>query len=305
VARADLLGSEADERHFVVETDDEGGASLRFGNGVEGMAPEAGERFRAFYRVGGGARGNIGADSLRHVVFRNAFPEGLEIEVGNPLPMQGGREPETSASARLRAPSGFRRRLERAITADDYATIVMRDFPALVQRAAATLRSSGLRTEVQVAVDPVGRAEPPEDLLACIERHLERYRRIEHDVRVVPARQVPIDLEVEICVLRGAIAEDVAERVRVRLGSGPGGFFHPDALTFGGGIAVSRLVAAAHAVEGGADVRVTILNRLYEPPDGEIEAGLLPIAPTEIARLDQDRDAPWNGRLNLVAKGGR
>ncbi|HEX6740520.1 MAG TPA: putative baseplate assembly protein [Sphingomicrobium sp.] len=305
VARADLLDSAADDRHFVVETDDEGGASLRFGNGVYGREPEPGECFTAFYRIGGGARGNIGPDSLRHVVFKNAFPDGIEMGVSNPLPMRGGRDPESVASARLRAPFSFRRRLERAVTAEDYAAIVMRDFPGLVQRAAATLRSSGVRTEVQVAIDPRGSEEAPPDLLACIERYLERYRRIEHDVRVVPARYVPIELALEVCVAPGLIAEDVGRRVREKLGTAADGFFNSDALTFGGAIAASRIVAAVHAVEGVAEVRITALNRLYEAPDGEIESGLLPIGAGEIARLDQDPDAPENGLLTLIVKGGR
>lgn len=304
-ARPDLLDSGADDRHFVVEPDDEGGASLRFGDGIHGRAPEAGEGFTAYYRIGGGSAGNIGADMLRHIVFRNAFPEGIELRVGNPLPMRGGRDPETSASARLRAPFSFKKRLDRAVTAEDYAGIVMRDFSALVQRAAATLRSSGVRTEVQVAIDPIGQTEPEAELLACIGAHLERFRRMEHDVRVVRALNVPIDLHLEVCVSPGFIAEDVARRVRERLGPRPGGFFHPDALTFGGGISVSRLIGAVLGVEGVAHARVTTLNRLYEGPNGEIEAGMLPIGPTEIARLDQDPDAPENGSLTLVVKGGR
>ena len=305
VSRPDLLDSNPDERHFVVEVDCDGGAALRFGDGVHGRSPESSETFRALYRVGGGTRGNVGAGALRHVVFRNAFPEGVRISVTNPLPMVGGCDPESAASARLRAPFSFRRRLERAVTADDYAAIVMRDFPDLVQRAAATLRSTGIGTEVQIAIDPSGRTEAPQELLSCIERHLERYRRIGHDVRVVSAQQVPIDLRLEICVESGFVAEDVARRARERLGRSVGGFFNPDALNFGEGIAVSRLVAAVHSVEGVADVRVTRLNRLFEEPDDEIELGLLPVGSTEIVRLDQDADAPENGRLCLIVKGGR
>jgi hypothetical protein len=303
--RPDLLDSGPDERHFVVERDDEGGASLRFGDGIHGRSPDGAEHFKARYRIGGGSAGNIGANTFRHIIFRNNFPDGVKISVGNPLPMLGGRDPESAGSARLRAPFAFRRRLERAITADDYAAIVMRDFPALVQRAAAVLRSTGVRTEVQVAIDPRGRAEAPLELLTCIERHLERFRRIGHDVRAVSAKQVPLDLAVELCVQAGFVAEDVGRRVREKLAAAPGGFFSPDALSFGDGIAVSKLIAAVHSVEGVADAKVTVLNRLFDEPDGELESGLLAVGPGEIARLDQDPDAPENGRLVLTVKGGR
>jgi hypothetical protein len=55
-------------------------------------------------------------------------------------------------------------------------------------------------------------------------------------------------------------------------------------------------------VEG---VVVTTLNRLDEPPSGELEAGILPLGPTEIARLDDDPSFPGNGRLTLDLRGGR
>ena len=303
--RADLLDSGPDDRHFAVETDEEGGASLRFGDGVYGRAPEPGELFRAFYRIGGGSRGNIGADTLQQIIFRNAFPEGVLLGLENPLPMLGGRNRETAASARMRAPFAYRRRLERAITADDYAAIVTRDFPAIVQRAAARLRSTGVRTEVEVAIDPFGSTEVSSELLGCIERHLERYRRIGHDVRVVAAQYVPIDLGLEICVAAGFIAEDVGAEVHQKLGTGPGGFFNPDGLSFGDSISLSRIVAAVHSVEGVADVTVTTLNPLFEAASGEIEAGLLEIGSSQIPLLAQDPDAPENGRLVIVLKGGR
>ncbi len=305
--RADLLDSEADERHFVVEPDDEGGATLRFGDGVQGRAPEGGEAFVARYRIGGGSRGNIGPDMLRHILVPASavYPEGIALAVRNPLPMHSGCEPETAASAKLRAPFTYRRRIARAVTAEDYAAIVMRDFGAQVQRAAASLRTTGVRLEVQVAIDQFGRFEADPALLTCIERHLDQFRRIDHDLRVVPARYVPIHLGLEVCVAPGAIAEDVGRRVRARLGTGPGGFFNADALSFGEGIALSRLLAAVHEVPGVAQAHPLALNRLYQAPDGELGAGLLAIAADEIARLDQDPDAPENGRLDLEMKGGR
>jgi hypothetical protein len=83
------------------------------------------------------------------------------------------------------------------------------------------------------------------------------------------------------------------------------GFFHPDNLTFGQGVLLSRLVAAAQAVPGVESVRVTRLERLGEGPNGEIETGLLPLGPLEIARLDNDPSMPVNGRLELAMRGGR
>lgn len=308
--RLDLLDSDAQDAHFVVEMAEDGSAGLRFGDGVSGRAPVAGERFFAFYRIGNGPAGNVGAGALRHLVFRNAFPDGVTLTVTNPLPAQGGTAPEPMADGKLRAPQLFRSRLERAIAAEDYAAIAMRDFPALVQRAAAALRATGVRSEVQVAIDSFGASDPPQSLLDCIAAHLERYRRIGHDVRVVPARKVPIDLALRICVAPGHVAEQVLTELREALGprldrANRPGFFNPDALTFGEGVMTSRILAAVHRVPGVAHAEVTKLERLFEGPDGELEAGILKLGPLELARLDQDRDAPENGRLSLVMETGQ
>ena len=125
--QADLLGSSATDCHFVVEMDDARRAHLRLGDGELGAQPQANHRFCAAYRVGNGPAGNVGAETITHIIFTNPV-DGLTLKPRNPLPAQGGTAPETVAEAKLFAPHAFRRRLERAITAGDYATIVMRDF---------------------------------------------------------------------------------------------------------------------------------------------------------------------------------
>jgi hypothetical protein len=89
------------------------------------------------------------------------------------------------------------------------------------------------------------------------------------------------------------------------LPGGKRGFFHPDNMTFGQGIYLSQVVAAAQAVEGVESVGVTRFERLYEGPNGEIAAGVLLLGPLEIARLDNDPGFPERGRLTLKLEGGR
>jgi hypothetical protein len=305
----DLLGSGPDDRHFVVEVDDFRVAWLRFGDGQSGRAPEAGEVFQAHYRIGSGPVGNVGAEALTQLVFRNAYPSGAGLRVRNPMPAVGGTAPENVAEAKLRAPQAFKRRLERAVTPADYAAITLRDFAPQVQRAAAALRASGAGAEVQVAVDARGTAEPGASLLHCIESHLQRYRRIGHDVRVVAARQVPLLLALHICVKDGYLRGHVKAALLKAFGTGgPAsrrGFFHPDALGLGEAVTLSRIVAVAQAVEGVGGVVVERLERLFEGPNGELADGLLPLGPLEVARLDNDPGNPENGQLLLALEGGR
>ena len=306
----DLLGSHGQDRHVVVEMDNDGRAHLRFGDGELGCMPEASTRFTAAYRVGNGPAGNVGAGAISHIVLRTTRLSGITLQPRNPLPAQGGVAPQPLAQVKLFAPYGFRTELQRAITADDYAHIVLRDFTDQVQRAAATLRWTGSWYEALVAVDPLGGVEASQGMLDQIERHLHRYRRMGHDVVVMPAHYVPLDIEMTVCVLpdhlrghvKAALLDVFSNRIQP---DGQLGFFHPDNLTFGEGVTLSRLVAVAQAVPGVESVIVTKLERRYEGPNGEIESGLLRLAPFEIARLDNDPSFPEHGRLTLNMRGGR
>ena len=82
-------------------------------------------------------------------------------------------------------------------------------------------------------------------------------------------------------------------------------FFHPDNLRFGQGIYLSRLVAAAKAVEGVETASVYRFQRLGLPNGDALKNGILPMGTWEIAQLDNDPSFPENGRLELKMGGGR
>ena len=308
--RAGLLDSGPDDLHFVAEVDDDGRAHLRFGDGETGEAPLAGTAFWARYRTGNGPAGNIGAERIRHLVLRGGTLSGARLTPRNPLPARGGTAPEPLADVRLLAPCTFRAELQRAITAEDYARLVEREFQGRVQRAAAVLRWTGSWTEVLVAVDPLSTEADVERLLQEIREALHRYRRIGHEVKVKRAMPVPLKVELLVCVqphfLRGHVEAALLEALGTQvLADGRRGFFHADNLTFGQGIALSRLLAAAQGVAGVESVEARTFERLFEGPNGELENGFLPLGPLEIARLENDPRFPDSGKLRLKMRGGR
>jgi predicted phage baseplate assembly protein len=305
--RRDLLDSGADDCDFVVEVDEAGRPHLRFGDGNLGQEPAVGTAFEARYRVGNGTDGNVGAESIALAVTEDVV-DGVTLSPRNPLPARGGTPPEPIEEVKQFAPHAFRRRIVRAVTAADYAHLAT-EHPA-IQRAAAELRWNGSWMEARVAVDPLGRTDVPASLLDEIKAHLFPYRRIGHDLDVRPAEYVFVDLALEVCVapafLRGHVQAALQDRFSTRrLPDGSLGFFHPDALTFGDSLSLSRIVAAAQAVTGVDSVRVTRLERLFEGPNGEIAAGELPIGPLEVARLDNDPSFPEHGRIQFNLRGGR
>jgi hypothetical protein len=305
--RYDLLASGADDTYYVAEMDNQERAHLRFGDGEMGRAPQSGEYFVASYRVGNGAEGNAGAEAISHIVLKNTL-SGVTLQPRNPIAAAGGAEPETTDRVRLFAPYAFRSPLQRAITAEDYATIAARH--PRVQRATAILRWTGSWYEVVVAVDPKEQAEADERLLDEIECMLRPFRRIGHEVRVNNATYVPLDIELTVCVKPGYLSGHVkAELIDLfsnrSLADGRVGFFHPDNLTFGAGIMVSKLAAVAQSVTGVENVVATKLQRFGEPAGRELADGVLKVGSMEIARLDNDRQSPENGKIKFKMVGGR
>ncbi|MFD9499196.1 putative baseplate assembly protein [Streptomyces sp. NPDC060035] len=318
-ARRDLLASGHRDRHVVGELEDDGRIALRFGDGRHAARPRPGARLELHYRLGGGTAGNVGAEAVNHLVLRrdpDAEDTGEAPPVAgvrNPLPAVGGAEPEPLDQVRQLAPLDLKRTTQRAVTAEDYAALAS-GLPG-VQRAAAEIRWTGSVQEAHVAVDALGAGEPEPELLDSVAYALESYRRIGHDLVVGPANGVALDIALSVCAAPGhQHGQILAELYRLlgsgRLHDGRLGFFHPDALVFGEPVRLSRLVAAAAAVQGVERVTVTRLRRLFDDAgvdDGDdtaLEAGVLRIGPLEIARCDNDPDRPDNGRLTIELAGG-
>ncbi|WP_423182534.1 baseplate J/gp47 family protein [Arthrobacter sp. NyZ413] len=84
------------------------------------VVPGPGAEVRAWYRGGGGLRGNVGAGQL--TVMRTPVPD---VKVTNPEPATGGRDGESLENALRRAPQDFQAR-DRAVTVRDYEVLAMR-----------------------------------------------------------------------------------------------------------------------------------------------------------------------------------
>lgn len=302
--RRDLLNSRADAPEFVVEIETDGTATLRFGDDRHGARPEPGTVFHARYRVGNGAAGNVGADTLAHVVLgTNAI-----TRVRNPLPARGGVEPESVADVRQRAPAAFRTQ-ERAVTEADYAEVAGRH-PG-VQRAAATFRWTGSWHTVFLTVDRTGGREVDGEFEREVRAQVERFRMAGHDLEVDAPQFVPVELAMRVCVkpeyfrsdVKAALLELFSNRV---LPDGRRGLFHPDRFTFGQPVYLGPLIAAAQTVPGVASVHVTRFGRQRTPGDPEArQTGQLALGRLEIARLDNDPNFPEHGVLRLNLGGGK
>lgn len=302
--RPDLLASDAEATEFVVESEHDGTALLRFGDDYHGKRPDVTTTFTASYRVGNGTAGNIGLESIAHIVSNDA----RLLRASNPLPAQGGSDPENAEDIKRDAPEAFRTQ-ERAVTPEDYADVTERH-PS-VQRAAATFRWTGSWYTVFLTVDRKGGGEVDAAYEQTIRNHVERYRMAGYDLEVNGPSYVPLHLEMTVCVKPDYFRADVrAALMRVFsrgwLADGTPALFHPDNFTFGQPVYLSALYEAAQAIQGVASVVINTFQRLRAPPDPKpLDDGVLTIGRLEIARLDNDPNFPERGVLKLSVGGGK
>ena len=308
----DLLSSGPMAREFVVEVENDGSATLRFGDDTDGRRPIRYRPLTAQYRVGNGEDGNVPAGAIRHVVADPS--DGTDfVAVRNPLPARGGVDPEPIEQVKRIAPHAYRRQ-ERAVTLEDYAEMAQRHDE--VRHAVARRSWTGSWYTIFVAIDRKGGRPVDPAFERTIRTHLESYRLAGDDVEIEPPIWVPLELAMVICVESGYFRRDVEEELEKRfsnrrLPNGRLGFFHPDRLTFGEPIHLSEVVAAAMDVDGVGDVIFeaegyeTAFRRLWDPRGNALEKGRIAVESREIARLDDDPDHPERGTIRFFFEGGR
>lgn len=319
-AAPDLLESDLFDPKFVVETEDDGTATLRFGDGVHGRLPDASPLDAqqapipptATYRIGNGITGNVGAESIAHVLFDP--PAGTAFDqislVRNPIAATGGAEPESIEEVKLYAPQAFRVQ-ERAVSVDDYATMAERH-PEVV-KARATRRWTGSWYTIFLSVDRTGGRPIDEEFETELRNFLEKYRLAAQDIEVEPPQLVPLEIELAVCVDARYYRADVKRALLAAFSSqdlpdGTRGFFHPDNFTFGQPVYLSAIIAKAMSVPGVVWVDPSpgksVFRRFWDSSDAELVKGRIEMARLEIARLDNDPNFPENGTIDFVMDGG-
>lgn len=303
IAQPDLLASLPEHAHFVVETEADGSARLRFGDDRNGRRPLAGTRFAASYRTGNGQRGNVGAGAIAHAITGIGQITGIR----NPLPAIGGIDPESMEQVRQAAPFAYRRQ-ERAVTAADYAQMARRHPD--VQHAAATFRWNGHGHTVFVTVDRFGNRPITPEFRAELRERLNGLRMAGYDLEIDAPRFVALEIGLFICAhpdhFRAQVRNDVLRALSARRNpDGLTGFFHPDRLSFGMPVYLSAIHARVMAVEGVASVEARHFRRRGTTRGTGLEDGVLRFGRLEIAQLENDPGFPERGALEITMGGGK
>jgi predicted phage baseplate assembly protein len=296
-------GSGEDDRVFVVDLES---GLVRFGNGVQGLAPQIGQRIRATeYRFGGGDAGNVAAKAIK------AIPALAALQAANPLPARGGAPAETIAQALERLPGELRRH-DRAVTAGDFRELALATpgadlgrsevIPLFDPRTRSTQAAGVVTVVVLPRVDRKNPNAPSPDrtTLRKVCAFLDKRRLVTTELYVIPPTYVKVGVSIAVHVKPGYGPDAVRAWVElvVRQYLAPLPPFGPD----GNGWPLGRRVfgpeveAAVLQVEGVefVDVGGVEVGRLL--PDGTFAEGPVDLAPHQLPEL---------AHLSVVASGTR
>ncbi|NNC05161.1 hypothetical protein HJC10_20180 [Corallococcus exiguus] len=299
---------------FVLRATPTGGASLRWGDGVNGaVLPPRETTLGLSLRVGLGTAANVGEgvltrllqvplDPQRSASAGELLAQSMDdvralVRVDNPLPAVEGRDAESLDSIRYRAPAGVSQPLS-AVTVDDYVRM-LQQMPE-VAGASARAVDRDLRTVIRVTVllrdeDTLDRDE----LLrrwAGVRSRLEEIRLLGVDVEALPPKWVPLDLDLEVDASPHAQADQVRDAV-VGAIAGDGGLLDPDRSGLNGDVQLADLYQAVLRVPGVTAVRVKRFRRLEPQSQERLEAGVIPIGPDEVATA---RGGYWPGSEGVL-----
>jgi hypothetical protein len=311
----DLLVSDEFAQEFVVETETDDTAYIRFSNmnsrdwteQLMILNTNDFESFSATYRIGNGLRGNVGPYSInRMVVKKNDSYKGEGIKtLFNPMAARGGQEPESLEKIRQCAPEAFRTQ-QRAVIESDYADIIKRH--PQIQKAVAIKKWTGSWYTIFVTIDRIGGLPVDDNFKIETVKFLNKYRLAGYDIEVNGPVYVPLKIELDICLKPGYFASEVnQELLRVfsnrTLADGRKGFFHPDNFTFGQSLYLSQVYEAAMKIEGVLSVIIKVFQRWGRKSNNELDTGVIKVGMLEIIRLDNDLNFAENGIIDFNFNG--
>ncbi|MCA2552301.1 MAG: baseplate J/gp47 family protein, partial [Microcystis sp. M04BS1] len=193
IAKKDLLASNPFNQDFVVEIEEDGLVYLRFGDGKFGKRPSIGHQFQPIYRLGNGIEGNVGKETITTIVSDDFNIIGIR----NPMPAQGGEEPESLEEIRLNAPVVFYTQ-KRCVTEADYAARA-ETHPDVMQAIAIRQWTGSWNTLFIYVLRHEGRSVDSA-FAAEIKEYLTPWAIIGTDLRVEGAQFVPVAITLKVYI---------------------------------------------------------------------------------------------------------
>jgi hypothetical protein len=222
----DFFESGPDDRHYLL---DRATSEVCFGDGKRGKIPLAGVSniVARYYRHGGGARGNVGADTI--TALQTSFP--YVASVTNKRAAEGGKDEEPMEDTKQRGPREIKAR-DRAVTPEDFEFLAVQTPGARIRRAHALplhhpqfpgVEVPGVVTVVVIPDSQDPMPMPSEGTLRTVCAHLNQHRLLTSEVYVVPPKYKEITIDGRVSVRLEADLAQVRRQIDKRLLS----YLHP------------------------------------------------------------------------------
>lgn len=201
----DFDASGPDDRQYVIDSARE---AIRFGDGIHGRVPAAGQTVVAeSYVYGGGQRGNVPRSSSCE--FESETFEQLPVSLASGA--MGGADAESVDAATIRLREDLKTPY-RGISLDDYRQLAAQT-PGLRFGRVTTLVAEGDRAAecadgdvirtVVVPYSTLTKPQPSEGFLNAIRRHLEKHRLLTDRVQVEAPTYISIHVETAVRIAPG------------------------------------------------------------------------------------------------------
>jgi hypothetical protein len=253
-----LIDSEFSDFVFTTYSDDQGSTWVQFGDGVNGAIPSNGLTITATFRVGGGVRGNVAAQTINNIVTENL--SGVYIATnpdGTPQSsaMTGGTDPESNDQIRSNAPQAFQTQ-NRAVTLDDYAALALGVGAVAKASAVANHYSS-----VTVYIAAAGITAPSSTLINQVTAAIQPKAMAGTTVTVSgPVSITPVDFGSAGNPVILAVQPRFSQaQVQLNVTQAFQALFNPENVDFGMRLALSDVYAAVSAVPGVAYIQIPVM----------------------------------------------
>lgn len=233
---------------FTTSRDSRETTHVHFGDGRTGATPVTGRaNLVARYRHGLGRAGNVPAHSLRTPLDR---PLGLAAAT-NPLPAEGGADPESDLALRRNAPNVVRT-FGRIVSLRDFEDAA-REFPA-VGKARAVVDWNGEDQVVSLVVAGLDGTPLGAETLRQLRRDLDARRDLHRTLVLEPHQPTGVEIVVGIRPAPDRLPDDVRQAAQAALVRR----LAFDRVDFGGTLHLAAIYAAVQDAPGvvSADVDV-------------------------------------------------
>lgn len=182
--------------HYVQTVNEDKESIVKFGDGINGLVPNAGDVLTANYKETEGDLGNVAEDTIINIVGSITLPVGVnEITCTNPSRAAGGSDVESLAQLKRRIPLATRT-LMRAVTFQDYIDVT--EIAAGVARAGVVF-DCGKIVEVYIVPDGGGLASG--SLISNTQAWMNERKMLTTRVTIKAAGEVRLELNIDVRVL--------------------------------------------------------------------------------------------------------